>query len=154
MKMNVYIKSEINVKTLHVKVYPRFIEDASVNGYRDLENNPKMPFVKFDDKTKEYFWEVNIDIDKGQIIDWPQGTTASIHYKVCDEGTYELYDENNKLIASIDDYVPSIMCPKEEGYGDYIIMDIDKNGFIQDWDAEEYLVELLDMCGIKQPGDY
>jgi hypothetical protein len=33
-------------------------------------------------------------------------------------------------------------------------MDIDKNGFIQDWDADDSLIELLDMCGIKQPGDY
>lgn len=154
MKMSIYIKSEIDVKKLYAKVYPISIEDASVNGDDELENDPKMPFVKFDDKTKEYFWEVNIDIDKGQIIDWPQGTTASLNYKVCDEGTYALYDENDKLIASIDDYVPNIMCPKEPGYGDYIIMDIDKNGFIQDWDAEDYLTELLDMYGIKQPGDY
>jgi hypothetical protein len=154
MKMSIYIKSEINVKKLYVKAYPRYIQDASVNGDDELENNPKMPFMKFDERVKEYCWEVNIDIDKGQIIDWPQGTTASIHYKVCDEGSYELYDENDKLITSIDDYVPSIMCPKEPGYGDYIIMDIDKNGFIQDWDADDSLIELLDMCGIKQPGDY
>lgn len=154
MKMNVYIKSEINVKTLHAKVYPIFIEDASVNGDDELENDPKMPFVKFDDQIKEYFWEVNIDIDNGQIIDWPQGTTASLNYKVCDEGTYELYDEKDKFISSMDGYVPSIMCPKEEGYGDYIIMDIDENGFIQDWNVKDTLIELLDMCGIKQSEDY
>lgn len=154
MKMNVYIKSEINVKTLHAKVYPRYIEDASVNGYRDSENDPKMPFVKLDDKTKEYFWEVNIDIDKGQIIDWPQKTIASLHYKVCDEGSYSIYDEKDELIGYIDGYVPNIMCPKEQGYGDYLIMDIDENGFIQDWNAEDDLIELLDMCGIKQERDY
>ena len=154
MKMSIYIKSEINVKRLHAKVYPSYIEDASVNGDDELENNPKMPFVKFDDKAKEYFWEVNIDIDKGQIIDWPQGTTASLHYKVCDEGSYALHDENDKLIDEINDYVPRIMCPKEEGYGDYIIMDIDENGFIQDCDANNEFGNLLDMCGIKQPGDY
>jgi len=28
------------------------------------------------------------------------------------------------------------MCPKDSGYGDYIIMDIDKNGFIQNWSAD------------------
>ncbi len=154
MKMSIYIKSEINVKKLYAKVYPISVEDASVNGDDELENNPKMPFMKFDERVKEYCWEVNIDIDKGQIVDWPQGTTASINYKVCDAGSYALYDENDKLITSIDDYVPSIMCPKEEGYGDYLIMDIDKNGFIQDWDADDSLIELLDMCGIKQPGDY
>lgn len=154
METSIYIQKTVNIKKLYVKVYPRFIEDASVNGYRDLENNPKMPFVKIDDKTKEYFWEVNIDIDKGQIIDWPQGTTASIHYKVCDEGFYEIFDEQGEKLGNYEGYVPYIMCPNEPCYGDYIIMDIDKNGFIQDWDAEEYLVELLDMCGIKLPEDY
>ena len=63
MKMSIYIKSEINVKKLYAKVYPISIEDASVNGDDELENDPKMPFMKFDDRVKEYFWEVNIDID-------------------------------------------------------------------------------------------
>jgi hypothetical protein len=27
------------------------------------------------------------------------------------------------------------MYPKENGYGDYIIMDVDENGMIQDWVA-------------------
>ena len=30
--------------------------------------------------------------------------------------------------------MPSTLSPKEPGYGDYIIMDIDENGIIQDWD--------------------
>ena len=154
METSIYIQKTVNIKKLYVKVYPRYIQDASVNGYRDLENDPKMPFVKFDDKVKEYFWEVNIDIDKGQIIDWPQGTTASIHYKVCDEGFYEILDEQGEKLGNYEGYVPYIMCPKEPGYGDYIIMDIDENGNIQDWDAEDYLTELLDMYGINQPGDY
>lgn len=28
------------------------------------------------------------------------------------------------------------MCPADEGYGDYIIMNIDENGFIQGWKKE------------------
>lgn len=154
METSIYIQKTVNIKKLYVKTYPRYVQDASVNGYRDLENDPKMPFVKLDDKINEYFWEVNIDIDKGQIIDWPQGTTASIHYKVCDEGFYEIFDEQGEKLGNYEGYVPHIMCPKEEGYGDYIIMDIDENGFIQDWNVEDTLIELLDMCGIKQHGDY
>ena len=40
------------------------------------------------------------------------------------------------VIESYDGYVPKVMCPVDEGYGDYIIMDIDENGFIQDWNKE------------------
>lgn len=41
--------------------------------------------------------------------------------------------ENPPTIVEHEGYVPSIMCPEDEGYGDYIIMNIDKNGFIQGW---------------------
>lgn len=151
MEASVYIKTTVNIKKLYVKVYPRYIQDSSVNDSRDLENDPKMPFVKFDDKVKEYFWEVNIDIDKGQIIDWPQGTTASLHYKVCDEGFYEIFNEKGENLGDFNGYVPYIMCPKEPGYGDYIIMDIDENGNIQDWDVEDSVIDnLLYNCGLKE----
>lgn len=153
MEAEILVAKTVNVKTLYVKVYPRFIEDASVIGEDELENDPKMPFVKLDDKTNEYFWEVNIDIDKGQITDWPQGTIASIHYKVSDEGFYEISDEKGEKLGHYDGYVPSIMCPKEQGYGDYIIMDIDENGNIQDWDAKNNIDNLLCDCGLKNTYD-
>jgi hypothetical protein len=38
-----------------------------------------------------------------------------------------------ELIKKIRDYVPKMLSPKEEGWGDYIIMDIDTDGQIQDW---------------------
>ncbi|MBF1490742.1 MAG: hypothetical protein HXN77_09620, partial [Prevotella pallens] len=41
--------------------------------------------------------------------------------------------KNRKEIISVDSYVPEVLCPKGEGYGDYIIMTVDKDGFIKDW---------------------
>jgi uncharacterized protein YuzE len=38
--------------------------------------------------------------------------------------------EGNTILSIEQDYVPKMMCPKESGYGDYIIMDIDENGKI------------------------
>lgn len=153
MEAEILVTKTVNVTKLNAKVYPRYIEDASVNGDCELEEDPKMPFVKFDDKIKEYFWYINIDIDKGQIIDWPQGITASLNYKVCDEGFYEIFDEKGEKLGHYDGYVPSIMCPKEQGYGDYIIMDIDENGNIQDWDAKNNIDDLLCNCGLKNTDD-
>ena len=40
------------------------------------------------------------------------------------------------MIASIDGYVPSIMCPEGEGYGDYVIMEIDGDGRIANWKVD------------------
>ena len=39
-------------------------------------------------------------------------------------------------IISIDGYVPKMMSPKEEGYGDYVIMDVDCDGKIDNWKVD------------------
>ena len=55
-------------------------------------------------------------------------------YKVCDEFACDLLDADRKKVYSYEGYVPDFMCPREEGYGDYIDMWIDEEGFIKDWD--------------------
>jgi len=39
-------------------------------------------------------------------------------------------------VAREDGYVPSIMCPNKNGYGDYIKMTIDENGSIANWQKD------------------
>lgn len=148
MEAEILVTKTVNVKKLHVNVIPRFIEDAYINGDRELEDDPKMPFTSHD-FLGDYQWDINIDIDKGLIENWPTGVKASLHYKVCDEGFYEIFDEKGEKLGDFNGYVPNIMCPKKPGYGDYIIMDIDENGNIQDWDAKNNIDDLLCNCGLK-----
>lgn len=148
MEAEILVTKTVNVKKLHVNVIPRFIEDAYINGDRELEDDPKMPFISHD-FLGDYHWDINIDIDKGLIENWPTGVKASIHYKVCDEGFYEIFDEKGEKLGYFNGYVPSIMCPKDQGYGDYIIMDIDEYGNIQDWNAKNNIDDLLCNCGLK-----
>jgi len=126
MKAIIRVEKEVEIKTLIVKAKIRYYEDADVNGIEDV-GGTLIPC-----KIGEVWCPV-IDIDSGIIINWEKGKTAKIHYKVCDCGIYSLYDDNNNLVKEIDGYVPSIMCPKENGYGDYIIMDVDENGKIDKW---------------------
>ena len=113
--------------TLKVSASVRYWEDAFVNGQEDLEG----ALVPCRDGN---CWCPLIDIRTGKILNWESGKTADVHYKVCDEGSYHLLNAQGNVIAEIiEDYVPDILCPKEEGYGDYIIMDIDENGVVQDW---------------------
>jgi len=129
MKTKIKVQKEVELKTLIVHAEPRYWEDASVNGKNDTENGCNMP-CKVGDS-----WKPIIDIDKGIITNWKQGTTASIHYKVCDCCGWDLLDEIGNIILQAEDgYVPSTLCPSENGYGDYIIMNIDASGCIQDWE--------------------
>ena len=125
----------VTAKYLQVNAGVRYWEDGVVNGIDDTDDNPSMPC-----RNDEGDWAPLIDIDEGRIIDWPAGTTASVHYKVCDDGRYSLLDHDKAEIVTLDGYVPSIMCPSDNGYGDYIIMEIDGEGLISNWrlDLDEF----------------
>lgn len=108
----------------------RYWEDAEVNGEPEAEELPTIPFSGPD------AWKPMIDIEGGLIVGWPKGTTAKVHYKVCDAGLYTLLDYSLNVIKEIDGYVPKIMCPGGDGYGDYVIMEIDGDGKIANWSVD------------------
>lgn len=116
----------VNAVSLKVEVGVRYWEDASVNGVEDEDGN-LIPFRSGDT------WSPVIDIDSGTVRDWPAGTAAQIHYKVCDAGVYTLLGEGGEVLKRLDGYVPSIMSPGGSGYGDYIIMHIGEDGKIANW---------------------
>jgi len=127
MKATIKIEKEVEIKTLVIKANVRYWEDATIDGVEDVDGT--LTPCKDGD-----LWKPVIDIDSGIIQNWDKGIEASIHFKVCDEGSYYLQDEEGTTVLSIEDnYVPKIACPKDNGDGDYIIMDIDKDGKIADW---------------------
>ena len=134
MKTEIKIKKEVELKTLIVMVGVRYYNDSEVNGKSDTEEGDLIPCKVGD------LWCPIIDIDSGVITNWETGKTADIHYKVCDQFSCDVLDEKGEIVFQMEDeYVPKIMCPKDSGYGDYIIMDIDERGKIIDWDKEDIL---------------
>ena len=111
---------------IEVKAEVRYWEDASINGVEDIDGK-LTPFRTGNN------WTPIISLNDGRIIDWPESTNAYIHFKVCDSGEYWLLDENKKRIAEWNGfYVPDeFLCHGDNGYGDYIIMNIDANGNIE-----------------------
>lgn len=126
MEIEVVKKVKIKIETLNVKAKVRYWEDATVDGVED-EEGALIPC------RNGRTWEPVIKLETGQILNWEKGKTANIHYKICDEGIYELVNEFGVIEMVKDGYVPDIMCPKDSGYGDYIIMDVDQDGFIKNW---------------------
>lgn len=106
----------------------RYWEDATVNAKED-EDGTLIPFRDGDS------WKPSIDLQSGKIIGWPEGTTASIHYKVCDDGDYWLADaDGTKRMKWRGSYVPdALLCMGDRGYGDYIILTVGPDGKIADW---------------------
>ena len=141
MKITISKTTEFEAVYLEVDAGVRYWEDAEVNGVKNIDlceskgiGNPLMPCAvqikeeaDYNIYSDHYRWRPIIAIETGQIVNWTQGTTANVHYKVCDDFICDITDEDHIAIASYDGYVPKIMCPADEGYGDYIIMNIDEN---------------------------
>ena len=118
-----------NAKYIEVVASVRYWEDAIINGEPD-ESGDMTPCCN-----KDGAWNPIISIENGVIVLWPNGVTANIHFKVCDEGEYYLLNENMERIYKWDYYyVPEdVLAIGESGYGDYIIMEIGGDGKIKDW---------------------
>lgn len=137
MKIELTVKKEFEVKTLLVEADVRYWEDATVNGVED-ENGDLIPCKAGDT------WKPIIDLETGLITNWEKGKEANIHYKVCDAGEYWLQDENGeKIVKAKGYYVPDFLAIDDSGYGDYIIMKVDKDGKINNWrfDSEPFTNE-------------
>lgn len=118
-------------KTISVEAVVRYPEDANVNGVEDSESSPKMPFIEqCPDEYHEWIWRISIDVEKGRIVGWPNGTTASVYYKVCDCCKVIV---DGKTVY--DDYVPKFLEITARGFGDYIYIDIAEDGAIKDWNS-------------------
>ena len=116
---------EVKVKTLRI--------DILVDTYDVGEDFPMAVKIKNDDIFMR--WCVDIDIDTGVIKKWsPAGRSVKLFAKVVDTGSYYLLNENDCIIASIEQrYAPNKAIPPADGYGDYIDLEIDVNGKITNW---------------------
>lgn len=126
MKRAVFFEAEAGV---------RYWEDAIVNGIKD-EDGSRIPCRVGD------AWCPTIELATGKVVGWPEGCSAEIYYKVCDDGRYWLLDADGARIAARDGYVPgAFLCHGDNGYGDYIIMTIGPDGQIADYVQPEIVSE-------------
>jgi len=100
------------------------------------------------------YWELLIDLNEGKVIDWPKGFCIKTYFKVCDDGEYVFLDENKNEVINITKsfdqyYVPDFLALEDNGYGDYVIINIDGNGKIEHFDKmksriDKYFKDLKD----------
>ena len=104
----------------------------------------------------ENFWIPTINVRTGRIINWEQGKEAKINYKVIDAAQYILHTFLGRKFPSINNefqyknssvmavyglqgaYVPDWFDLDSDGYGDYIQLTIDKNGYIKNWSKNRF----------------
>ena len=145
MKVKQTIQVERDVQYLKANLGVRYWEDATVNGKEEEGNNtPTIPCTEVIDN--ELRWVLLIDVESGIIQNWTQGVTASVHYKVCDDGMYALLTAEHEVISEVGKYVHDILAINDDGCGDYVIMNIDENGKIEDWQCSSDDLQALSTC--------
>lgn len=138
-----YLKAATHIE---VDAGVRYWEDGEVN---DVQDDNDVPTIPFRDGER---WRPRIRLEDGLIENWPDGTVASVHYKVCDDGVYWLTDASGARIATRDGYVPGdFLCHGgAEGYGDYIIFSIAADGMIIGYERPALVED--DWQRVHQPG--
>lgn len=130
--MKISVERDFFPVRLMVSAEVRYWEDAEINGVGDTEDGTLIPLKVGD------LWKPIIELETGRVMEWPTGTTADIHYKVCDQGEYWLVDADGKRLKWNGDYVPNdLLAIGDNGYGDYIILKISAAGIIEGWRPPE-----------------
>ena len=113
----------------------RYFEDCEINGEQDndLTSETTPNVCGFDKEKEEVIWD--IDVKTGKIHNW-NGQVVDTHYKLVDEGVYELV-LGEKVISTKDYcYVPGFLGIEDSSYGDYVCLHVDSDGQIRDWVKE------------------
>lgn len=124
------------MRILKVCADARYTNDAEIfnpdTSNFEEDTNAKMPCLKGS------FWCPEINPDTGVITNWQMGVEARLHYKVCDGFSAEVLVDGNVVAKVEDEYVPDCMCPADEGYGDYIDMNVRSDGSIEGWSCSDF----------------
>ena len=112
----------------NVETYDTF--DSIFSQYPQL----KSPQNKYSKKLNNQMY-IKIDVETGQILNWPVGVEANLNcLKVVDEGTYILLDYKDNMISYHDyRYVPKCLEIDGNGFSDYFMFHVNKDGYIVNW---------------------
>ena len=99
----------------------------------------KLPFLREFQEVQgpaSFRWCPKIEVATGKIVDWPvdRRIVANIYAKPSDDCAI-IVDEKN---LNEGEYVPQFLRPEGNTDEDYVIMYIDCNGFIGNWNTAEF----------------
>ena len=128
IKENYYEDGDEKIEIIEARVKIEYWEDSKVDGEWDIDGN--MPL-----RLKNNIWNIRVYLDDGRIVGWPVGTNADIFYRVGKSGKYSLMTKKKKKIATFKErHVPNdIFCINNDGWGEYMIFCIGRDGKIKNW---------------------
>ena len=162
MKISRMIKSEQDIRYLRATMGVRYWMDCEYS-----DDNGETWHGDFDDTDEESerimkltpcvvrknigyresnYLELLIDLNEGKVLNWPKGFCLKTYYKVCDDGEYVFLDENMNEVVNITKeydqyYVPDFLAIEDRGYGDYVYININGDGSIENFNEMKDEIE-------------
>ena len=128
------------------EIYVAILEEPNWNGRRydyfdgdETEFKNDWPELIREENKEEL--HLLIDVMNGHIVNWPNGKSAEFStVKITDTGEYYLLDANKKEIKGGESYVPKCLQINDNGYDDYLEFFVNEDGFIENWQWTEELL--------------
>lgn len=117
MKLTLLVAKEVAFDAVRLRAELRYPEEDCPDGMFGLTGD---------------VLDVVIDLEPVAKIRGWKGPSIDLHTKVCDCCSVWLLDGDTVVATRENDYVPGFM--PGEHYGDYVILDIDSNGVIANWE--------------------
>lgn len=168
MKKEIIVTKEVNIKYLECFIGGRYWEDLKFNNNEsnaDTDDDNDALFESLQSKMPNFFildtenycnyrdtsrqcLHLKIDLDSGKVLNWPIGNTLECYIKSVDENGFILYDDNWDVIKELrQSYVIGGSSINE--YGDYFVANINKDGIIENWNADyevRHILEDMELC--------
>jgi hypothetical protein len=115
---------------------PKYISiEFDVNRYDCSSYGSLSKFIEFkNDKSYRGNLKILINIETRSIEGWNGPCRpCNLFEKLVDTGIYTLYGAKGNILSRMQRYVPNKILPPENGYGDYLELDIDEDGIITNW---------------------
>jgi hypothetical protein len=120
-------------------------EDTNEESERIMKLTPCVVRKDIGYRESDYL-ELIIDLENGKVLNWPEGFCLSTNYKVCDDGDYSFLDADMNEVINITKeykqyYVPDFLALEDEGYGDYVYINILGDGSIENFSLMKSRIE-------------
>jgi len=143
MGVRYYVDCEYS--TDNGKTWYKNFEDTEEESERIKKLTPRVVKNDIGYGVNDYF-ELIIDLNNGKVLNWTDGFCLKTHYKVCDDGEYIFFNKEGKEVVDITKeynqyYVPDFLSLEDEGYGDYVYLNINGEGTIEHFERMKKLIE-------------
>lgn len=144
MQLTINRSQIVDIKYIRAEGAFYHLDDCDVDDPNKNVDWYNLPFVKEVNKeTGSGSIDMTINIDTGKILIDNSDYTFNIYYKTVDNLEYTCYNKDWNIVGKFRDYTPLLFSQYENGFGDYMGLNVGYNGRIEGWNVTDEMKKEL-----------